>query len=180
MEGVLAETPQFKRACNLFNIIKNKLEEFGGPAWISQQIPLEFFPEAQENNIVMFLRDIRECLDYLVGHPDLAGKLTFCPEVVFAGDNKIQVFSEMPTGQLWHELMERAGQHPDAAMGGVLFGSNATHLSHYAGDVKVHALYVSLGNIAKDVCAQTSKRAWMLLAYIPICKWEATCKKVEF
>ncbi|KAG8721527.1 hypothetical protein FRC09_007766 [Ceratobasidium sp. 395] len=76
-------------------------------------------------------------------------------------------------------MQAKAGQHPDAAMAGVLFGSDATHLSHYAGDVKVHALYVSLGNIHKDVRAQTSKRAWMLLAYIPNCKWEATLEKVD-
>ncbi|KAG8706662.1 hypothetical protein FRC09_002291 [Ceratobasidium sp. 395] len=179
MEGVLAETPHFKRACNLFNMIENGLEGFGGPEWFSQQIPPNHFPEAQENNITMFFRDIRECLDYLIARPDLAGNMIFHPEVVFADDDKIQVFSEMPTGNLWREIMAKAGQHPDAALGGALFGSDATHLSHYAGDVKVHALYVSLGNIHKDIRAQTSKRAWMLLAYIPICKWEATLEKVE-
>lgn len=72
-----------------------------------------------------------------------------------------------------------AGLHPDAALGGVLFGSDKTHLTHYAGDVKVHALYMSLGNIKKDVRAQTSKRAWMLIAYIPICKWEETLEHTE-
>ncbi|KAG8795971.1 hypothetical protein FRC12_007317 [Ceratobasidium sp. 428] len=178
MEGVLAESPNFNRACNLFSIIENDLEGFGGPEWFSQQIPPEHFPGAKEDN-TLFFRHVEECLDCLIARPDLAGNITFHPEVVFAGDDEIQVFSEMPTGQLWRELMERAGQHPDAAMGGVLFGSDATHLSHYSGDVKVHALYVSLGNIAKDVRAQTSKRAWMLLAYIPICKWEATLEHVD-
>ncbi|KAG8708297.1 hypothetical protein FRC11_006580, partial [Ceratobasidium sp. 423] len=72
-----------------------------------------------------------------------------------------------------------AGLDPDAALGGILFGSDKTHLTHYTGDIKVHALYASLGNIKKDVRAQTSKRAWMLVAYIPICKWEATLEHTE-
>lgn len=65
-------------------------------------------------------------------------------------------------------------------MGGVLLGSDVTHLTHYAGDVKVHGVYVSLGNIHKDVRNQTSRRAWMLIAYIPISKWPTTLGKMEF
>lgn len=75
---------------------------------------------------------------------------------------------------------EAANQNPSAALGGLIFGSDATHLTHYSGDVKVHALYASLGNINKEVRAQTSKRAWMLVAYIPICKWEKTMAHTEF
>lgn len=75
---------------------------------------------------------------------------------------------------------QAAGLHKDAAVGGVILGSDATHLTHYAGDVKVHGLYLSLGNIDKEIRAQTSKRAWILIAYIPISKWEKTLEKAEF
>ncbi|KAF8593421.1 hypothetical protein BDV93DRAFT_408561, partial [Ceratobasidium sp. AG-I] len=61
-----------------------------------------------------------------------------------------------------------------------LFGSDATHLSNHAGDVKVHGFYMSLGNIHKDVRNKTSRRAWMLVGYIPMTKWELTMEKTEF
>jgi hypothetical protein len=77
-------------------------------------------------------------------------------------------------------VQQAAQQNPDAALGGIIYGSDATHLTNYSGDVKVHALYASLGNISKEVRAQTSKRAWMLIAYIPICKWETTMEHTEF
>ncbi|KAG8705191.1 hypothetical protein FRC08_001783 [Ceratobasidium sp. 394] len=156
MDGILAETPTFSSAYNLFHKLENDLAGFSGPPWHCQQILLEHFPNGKHEDLVLYLRDLEECLDCLVGRPDLDGEIWFPPEVL-------------------HE----AGQHPDAALGGVIFGSDKTHLTHYSGDVKVHALYVSLGNIVKDTRAQTSKRAWMLLAYIPICKWENTIKKVN-
>ncbi|KAG8727897.1 hypothetical protein FRC10_005488, partial [Ceratobasidium sp. 414] len=179
MEGILAESPSFGRAYKLFNMIENNLAGFGGPKWHCQQILAENFPDGKHEDIILYLRDIEECLDYLVGRPDLDGEIIFPPEVIFAGDDEIQVFDQMPTGHTWHQILHNAGQDPDAALGGVLFGSDKTHLTHYSGDVKVHALYVSLGNIKKDMRAQTSKRAWMLIAYIPICKWENTLEKVD-
>lgn len=61
-----------------------------------------------------------------------------------------------------------------------MFGSDVTHLSNHAGDVKVHGFYMSLGNIHKDVRNRTSRRVWMLVGYIPISKWEHTLAKTEF
>lgn len=175
-------------------MIENDLVGFGGPKWYSQQILPENFPPAEHEDIVMYFRDIEECADHLIGQPDLQGEIVFPPEVILAGVDEIQVVNQMTTGRHWHEILvchnhssltltdimhlqRLAGQDPDAAMGGVLFGSDGTHLTHYAGDVKVHALYMSLGNINKEIRAQTSKRAWILVAYIPICKWENTLEK---
>ncbi|KAF8606332.1 hypothetical protein BDV93DRAFT_398986, partial [Ceratobasidium sp. AG-I] len=61
-----------------------------------------------------------------------------------------------------------------------MLGSDATLLSQHSGDVKVHGVYMSLGNIHKDVRNCTSRRAWMLIAYIPTCKWETTMARTEF
>ncbi|QRV73447.1 beige protein [Ceratobasidium sp. AG-Ba] len=180
MDGILAEQPKFGRAYNLFHSLETDLEGFGGPDWVCQPILPEDFPDAKhEPDIVMYHRDVEECLDLLAGRPDLDGEIWFHPEIRFAGDDEIEVFDQMPTGHLWHKILHEAGQDPNAALGGAIFGSDRTHLTHYAGDVKVHALYVSLGNILKETRAQTSKRAWMLVAYIPICKWENTLEKVE-
>ncbi|KAG9089327.1 hypothetical protein FRC06_001596 [Ceratobasidium sp. 370] len=176
---ILAETPSFSHAHNLFDVIENKLDGFGGPKWHCQPILPEHFPDGKHEDLVLYLRDLEECLDLLVGRPDLDGEIIFSPKVIFAGDDEIQVYGEMPTGHCWHQILHDAGQNPDAALGGVLFGSDKTHLTDYSGDVKVHALYVSLSNITKDGHAQTSKRAWMLIAYIPICKWENTVEQTN-
>lgn len=176
-------------------MIEHDIVGFGGPPWFEQDITL---PDAPDEPLTMYLRHIGDCADYLLGRPDLAGDVEFQPRVIFKPDDKTQVFSEMFTAHLWHILLVRvkresrveyiaefdkqklAGQDPDAAMGGVMLGSDVTHLTHYSGDVKVHGVYVSLGNIHKDVRNHTSRRAWMLVAYIPICKWETTMAKTTF
>ncbi|CAE6434587.1 unnamed protein product [Rhizoctonia solani] len=179
MDGVLAKQPSFNRASDLCNMIENHLPGIGGPDWFFQKIEEKDFPDAKHEHLPLWLRNIEECGDYLLGRPDLSGEIIFGPEVIFADDEQIQIINEMPTGKRWNQILQDAGLNPDAALGGLLFGSDKTHLTHYAGDIKVHALYVSLGNIKKDVRAQTSKRAWMLVAYIPICKWEATLEHTE-
>ncbi|CAE7129460.1 unnamed protein product [Rhizoctonia solani] len=179
MDGVLAESPSFHRASDLCSMIENNLPGMGGPDWFCQKIDPDDFPDAKHEDLVMWIRHLEDCGDYLIGRPDLSGQIIFGPEVIFADDEQIQIINEMPTGRRWHEILCNAGLNPDVALGGVLFGSDKTHLTHYSGDIKVHALYMSLGNIKKDVRAQTSKRAWMLIAYIPICKWEATLEHTE-
>ncbi|KAG9078838.1 hypothetical protein FS749_009099, partial [Ceratobasidium sp. UAMH 11750] len=177
MDGILAETPCFRTAAELFNMIEHNIVGFGGPEWFEQDITL---PEAPNEPLTLFLRDLEDCADYLANRPDLAGEIEFQPQVVFEPDDTTQVFGEMFTAHNWHALLELANLHPDAALGGILFGSDVTHLTQYSGDVKVHALYMTLANIHKDTRNATSRRAWMLIAYIPISKWETTLASMEF
>ncbi|EUC56765.1 Zn-finger protein laccaria bicolor-like protein, putative [Rhizoctonia solani AG-3 Rhs1AP] len=168
MYGVLAKQPSFNRASNLCGMVENDLPEMGGPNWFHQKIGPDEFPEAKHEDLTLWLWHLEDCGDYLIGRPDLSGEVIFGPEVILADNEEIQIINEMPTGKRWHQLtcsQEAAGVDPDAALGGILLGSNKTHLMHYAGDVKVHALYMSLGNIKKDIRSQTSKRAWMLITH---------------
>jgi hypothetical protein len=57
--------------------------------------------------------------------------------------------------------------------------SNATLLSQYTGRVQVHALYMSLGNLDKEVCNDISKSAWMLVAYRPKSNFEKTMASMQ-
>jgi hypothetical protein len=50
----------------------------------------------------------------------------------------------------------------------VLFGSDKTHLTDFTGDKSAWPLYMSIGNIRKDVRRTASRRAWILVAFIPI------------
>ncbi|KAF8324180.1 uncharacterized protein EI90DRAFT_2935211, partial [Cantharellus anzutake] len=58
---------------------------------------------------------------------------------------------------------------------GVILASDQMHLTNFTGDKKMHAIYISLGNISKDVRKKRNARAWLLLAKIPISKFSKTC-----
>lgn len=52
--------------------------------------------------------------------------------------------------------------------------SDATQLTMFSGDVTAHGVYMSLGNIDKEVREDVSQGAWVLVAYIPKSNWEKT------
>ncbi|KAF8312762.1 uncharacterized protein EI90DRAFT_2866182, partial [Cantharellus anzutake] len=56
----------------------------------------------------------------------------------------------------------------------IMLGSDKTHLTNFSGDKKMHPVYLSLGNIQKSVRNKPNKRAWILLANLPISKFAAT------
>ncbi|KAF8316953.1 uncharacterized protein EI90DRAFT_2844838, partial [Cantharellus anzutake] len=57
---------------------------------------------------------------------------------------------------------------------GIILASDRTHLTSFTGDKKMHAVYISLGNISKNVHQKHNTRAWLLLAKVPICKFPKT------
>ncbi|KAF8314384.1 uncharacterized protein EI90DRAFT_2835868, partial [Cantharellus anzutake] len=57
---------------------------------------------------------------------------------------------------------------------GIILASDRTHLTNFTGDQKMHAVYISLGNISKNVRKRRSAHTWLLLAKIPISKFSKT------
>ena len=56
---------------------------------------------------------------------------------------------------------------------GIILVSDHTHLTNFTGD-KMHAVYLSIGNISKDVCWKHNSCAWLLVTKIPISKFSKT------
>ncbi len=56
-------------------------------------------------------------------------------------------------------------------LGLVMLGSDKTHLNNNYGDKHVHAVYMSCGNIDKEVRMKLSSRAWVMVAQIPVVKF---------
>lgn len=54
-----------------------------------------------------------------------------------------------------------------------MLASDKTHLSVYSGDKNMHPVYLSIGNIRKDVRNKPSRQGWMLLAKLPTSKFAA-------
>lgn len=53
-----------------------------------------------------------------------------------------------------------------------MLGSDKTHLNDHYGNKEVHAVYLSCGNVEKTVRSKDSARCWLMLAQIPVVKFE--------
>ena len=66
-----------------------------------------------------------------------------------------------------------------AAIAVLIVSSDKTQLMQFQGDKKAWPVYLTIGNISKDVCRQPSTHATILVGYLPVvklhCYTEATC-----
>ena len=76
-----------------------------------------------------------------------------------------QIYSEMNTGDWWWDTQDQlpAG----ATIVPVICASDKTHLTNFSGDQHAWPLYLTIGNIRKDICRTPKKRAWILVGLIP-------------
>ena len=57
---------------------------------------------------------------------------------------------------------------------GIILVTDRTHLTNFTGDKKMHAIYISLRNISKEIQKRWNAQAWLLLAKVPVSKFPKT------
>ena len=61
---------------------------------------------------------------------------------------------------------------PGETLGLVILSSDKTHLTVSQGDKECHAVYMTCGNIKNSVRTKVGAHAWMMIAQIPVAKFE--------
>ncbi|KAG0125070.1 hypothetical protein HOY82DRAFT_493442, partial [Tuber indicum] len=77
-----------------------------------------------------------------------------------------RVYNEIHRADWWWEtqdLVPRGG-----TLVPLLFTFDKTHLTNFSGDKAAWLVYMSIGKICKDLQRRRSKRAWVLVAFLPI------------
>src|SRR6266850_5099885 len=117
--------------------------------------------------------------------------MAYVPSCLYQQDGT-QGYSEMTTGEEWHyqqvcpippnltsHLKNMNQSIKNLLMKGttvlsIILVTDHTHLTNFTGDKKMHAIYLSLGNISKDICWKHNTCAWLLVTKIPISKFLKT------
>ncbi|CDO68115.1 hypothetical protein BN946_scf185044.g23 [Trametes cinnabarina] len=150
----------FKSSVQLNTIIDEKLVS-GRPRFIRREIVVA--GEAFE----VFYRDIIACVRALFGDPEFAGVLVFTPERHYAdADRTVRVFFDMHTGKWWWAQQEMERRNPGATIIPIIISSDKTQLTLF-GSKAAYPVYMTIGNLPKDVRRQPSRRGQVLLAYLP-------------
>src|SRR5258708_7885877 len=135
----------------------------GPPSWKSDIITLK---EAPTEPQILYWQDLVESTHFLVQNPKFDGNMAYMPSCLYQQDGT-QVYSEMTMGEEWHyqqvclspNLLKshnmnqfiKAHLANRTTILGIILASDHTYLTNFMGDKKMHGVYLSIGNISKDV-----------------------------
>jgi Plavaka transposase len=147
----------------------------------------------------VYYRDVIECVKTLFGDPTFTPYLQFAPEKHYTDDTKdVRVYHDMYTGKWWwrtqvrpcfplwrfraefnlrtQEVLEK--EDPGGTIIPVLLSTDKTQLTTFRNKC-AYPLYMSIGNIPKEIRRKPSLRAYVLLAYLPTTRLEHVSNKAQ-
>ncbi|KAI0350324.1 hypothetical protein OH77DRAFT_1593589, partial [Trametes cingulata] len=129
----------------------------------------------------IFYRDVIQCMRALYGDPELADLLVFTPERHYAdADHNTRVYFDMHTGKWWWETQkELEKRKPGATIIPIIISSDKTQLTVF-GSKTAYPVYMTIGNLPKDVRRKPSRRGQILLAYLPSTRLEHITNKAAW
>ena len=77
-----------------------------------------------------------------------------------------RIYNEIYTEDWWWGAQDRIPEGGTVVP--LLFGSDKTHIINFSGDKAAWPLYMTLGNVQKEIRRQSSKCALVLVALLPV------------
>ena len=145
----------FRNADELWVLFENLEFGFGSQSWTSFEI----------ESGTLWTRNVLQCIQLLLGHLPFEEHTVYGPVRLFDTNGR-RIYNEIYTADWWWDTQDKILEGGTVVP--LLFGSDKTHLTNFSGDKAAWPLYMTLGNIKKEIRRQSSKRAWVLVALLPI------------
>ncbi|KAG1858579.1 hypothetical protein C8R48DRAFT_755592 [Suillus tomentosus] len=163
----------FKNANELNKLIDHELPT-GRPKFKREQVIVA------GESFDVYYRDIIECVKSLYGDPDFARYLTFSPERHYADDDEtVRLFHDMHTGKWWWETQKKLdAQQPGGTIVPIIISSDKTQVTMFCNKT-AYPVYLTIGNIPKELRRKPSSGSHVLLAYLPTSRLEHITNKAS-
>jgi hypothetical protein len=142
-----------------------------GDKWTRTSISIQL--PGQDRSCIdcpLLYRDIRACLEFLLGFEPFANGLFWAPERRYRGSKTegSRLYNEMHTAEWWWETQAKLPH--GATVVPVILGSDKTQLTHFHGDVSAWPVYVTIGNLSREIRRAQAVPSILLLGFIPVVK----------
>ncbi|KAI0039173.1 hypothetical protein FA95DRAFT_1504536 [Auriscalpium vulgare] len=124
--------------------------------------------EVDGESFEVFFRDPLQCIKLLYGNPEFLPHMSFAPERHYVDEDlTIPVYHQMHTGRWWWKIQKiLEGINPGATVVPVIVSTDKTQITQFRNQ-SAYPVYLTIGNIAKEIRRQPSKHAQMLVGYLP-------------
>ncbi|KAG1811639.1 hypothetical protein EV424DRAFT_1473681 [Suillus variegatus] len=128
----------------------------------------------------VYSRDVMECVKALYLDPDFLQHLNYAPERHYVdADKTIRMYHDIHTGKWWWSTQkELEAKKPGATVIPIILSSDKTQVTMFR-NKSAYPVYMTIGNIPKEIRRKPSRRAWILLAYLPTSKLEHITNKAS-
>ncbi|KAH7905921.1 hypothetical protein BJ138DRAFT_1017013, partial [Hygrophoropsis aurantiaca] len=121
----------------------------------------------------VYFRDAVECVKALFSDPELARYLVFTPERQYEDPDKTKrMYHDMHTGKWWWNTQKKLDKEKQ---GGtiipIILSSDKTQVTMFR-NKSAYPIYMTIGNIPKDIRRKPSQNAQILLGYLPTTRLE--------
>ncbi|KAG6907625.1 hypothetical protein DXG01_008161 [Tephrocybe rancida] len=128
----------------------------------------------------VFFRDVVACIRALLGDPDFAVYLVLVPEKHYTDESKsIRLYRDMHTGKWWwltQEALEK--DNPGTTIVPIIISTDKTQLTLFR-NKSAYPIYLTIGNIPKEIRHKPSNCAYVLLGYLPTTQLENVTNKAS-
>ncbi|QRV93500.1 Zn-finger protein [Ceratobasidium sp. AG-Ba] len=141
-----------------------------GPKWRRDEVTVG--EGIYKRRHTVHFRDILAVIRHLISARRFKDCMRYAPERHWMSrDKKCRLYDEMWSGNWWWRMQLRI-QNKFGTIVPLIVASDETRLTKNPNGPKAHPVYLSIGNISKEVRSKPTKHAMLLLGYLPVDSYE--------